>query len=119
MNPNRRNTRISPLRNIPQRYDTQKFIPECKNEFQKMYQVLSLQTMIYKKRKKRKQKKKRMKKKNEIKKKCNRKANTKIIAYNVLYIQNKYSKLYVYDYGIVILDFCIFCNPPVTGKLSC
>ena len=35
MNPNRRNTRISPLRNIPQRYDTQKFIPECKNEFQK------------------------------------------------------------------------------------
>ena len=31
------------------------------------------------------------------------KANTKSIAYNVLYIQNKYSRLYVYDYGIVII----------------
>ena len=57
MNPNRRNTRISPLRNIPQRYDTQKFIPKSKNEFQKMYQVLSLRTMIYIKKEKKTEKK--------------------------------------------------------------
>ena len=57
MNPNRRNTRISPLRNIPQRYDTQKSIPKSKNEFQKMYQVLSLRTMIYIKKEKKTEKK--------------------------------------------------------------
>ena len=57
MNPNKRNTKISPQRNIPQRYDMQKFIPKCKNEFQKMYQVLSLQTMIYKKKEKKTEKK--------------------------------------------------------------
>ena len=47
--------------------------------------------MIYIKKEKKTEKKKKWK--NKIKKICHRKANTKIIVYNILYIQSKYSRL--------------------------